>query len=60
MKKSKNIESLRDRIQKLLFLANLIRYAGKGSDEAFYFLEDEIDLLQEAYLEASDELEALI
>ena len=32
----------------------------KDSDEKYYFLEDEIKLLQEAYLEASDELEVLI
>lgn len=60
MNKSKNIEQLRDRLQKLFFLCNLIIYSGQESDAALYFLEDEIRLAESAYQKASDELEALI
>lgn len=60
MKKSRNIELLRDRLTKLLFLNNLMIATGQESVEALYVIEDEIKLLEAAYQNAADELEVLI
>lgn len=60
MNKSRNIELLRDRLTKLLFLNNLMIATGQESVEALYVIEDEIKLLEIAYQNAADELEVLI
>ena len=51
---------LRDKLEKLFFLNNLIITCGGESMEALYTLEDEIQELEKVYEEVADQLEKCI
>ena len=51
---------LRDKLEKLFFLNNLICDCGGESIDALYVLEDELKELEKVYEEVADQLEECI
>ena len=55
-----NLSHLRDKLNKLFFLNNLIVVSGSESLEAMCVLEDEIKELERVYNDVSEQLEECI